>query len=29
MIDFNGKNILMFSPYGATKHYGEAIKMNC
>lgn len=26
MIDFNGKNILMFSPYGATKHYGEAIK---
>ena len=26
MIDFKGKNILMFSPYGATKHYGEAIK---
>lgn len=26
MIDFKGRNILMFSPYGATKHYGEAIK---
>ena len=26
MINLNGKNILMFSPYGATKHYGEAIK---
>lgn len=26
MIDFKGKSVLMFSPYGATKHYGEAIK---
>ena len=26
MIDFKGKNILIFSPYGATRHYGEAIK---
>jgi hypothetical protein len=26
MLDLREKNILMFSPYGATKHYGEAIK---
>lgn len=26
MTELRGKNILMFSPYGATKHYGEAIK---
>lgn len=26
MTNLKGKNILMFSPYGATKHYGEAIK---
>lgn len=26
MIDLKGKKILIFSPYGATKHYGEAIK---
>ena len=26
MMDVIGKKILMFSPYGATKHYGEAIK---
>lgn len=26
MTDLKGKRILMFSPYGATKHYGEAIK---
>ena len=26
MTDLKGKKILMFSPYGATKHYGEAIK---
>lgn len=25
MVDLKGKKILMFSPYGATKHYGEAI----
>lgn len=24
-VDLNGKKILVFSPYGATKHYGEAI----
>lgn len=27
MIDLNGKRVLMFYPYGATKHYGDAIKM--
>lgn len=27
MVDLRGKKILMFSPYGATKHYGEAIKV--
>ena len=26
MIELKGKKVLMFSPYGATKHYGEAIK---
>lgn len=26
MVDLNGKRILMFSPYGATRHYGIAIK---
>lgn len=26
MTDLKGKKILMFSPYGATKHYGAAIK---
>ena len=26
MNNLNGKHILMFSPYGATKHYGEAIR---
>ncbi len=26
MCDFIGKNILLFTPYGCTKHYGEAIK---
>ena len=26
MTDLNGKQVLMFSPYGATKHYGESIK---
>lgn len=26
MIDLKGKHILLFSPYGATKHYGDAIK---
>lgn len=26
MDELTGKRILMFSPYGATKHYGEAIK---
>ena len=26
MTDLKGKKILMFSPYGATKHYGVAIK---
>lgn len=26
MTELKGKKILMFSPYGATKHYGEAIK---
>lgn len=25
-MDFKNKNILLFYPYGATKHYGEAIK---
>ena len=26
MTNLKGKKVLMFSPYGATKHYGEAIK---
>lgn len=26
MVDLRGKKILLFSPYGCTKHYGEAIK---
>ena len=26
MTELKGKKVLMFSPYGATKHYGEAIK---
>lgn len=26
MTELKGKSVLMFSPYGATKHYGEAIK---
>lgn len=26
MVDLKGKKVLMFSPYGATKHYGIAIK---
>jgi hypothetical protein len=26
MSELRGKKVLMFSPYGATKHYGEAIK---
>lgn len=26
MTELKGKRVLMFSPYGATKHYGEAIK---
>lgn len=26
MTDLHGKRVLMFYPYGATKHYGEAIK---
>lgn len=26
MAELKGKRVLMFSPYGATKHYGEAIK---
>lgn len=26
MVDLKEKKVLMFSPYGATKHYGEAIK---
>lgn len=26
MVDLHNKKILMFSPYGATKHYGNAIK---
>lgn len=26
MVNLSGKSILMFSPYGATKHYGVAIK---
>ena len=25
MIDFKGKTVMVFSPYGATKHYGQAI----
>lgn len=25
MVDFCGKHIIVFSPYGATKHYGQAI----
>ena len=26
MVDFHNKNILMFYPYGTTRHYGESIK---